>query len=96
MGSVDNKTLIERISADSGLSQEDVSKMLKALAGQIRENAVNGDSVSVPGFGTFEPRKRSERLNIHPATGKRMLLPPKIILSFKPSALLKQRLNPSE
>ncbi|MDE5673785.1 MAG: HU family DNA-binding protein, partial [Muribaculaceae bacterium] len=49
------------------------------------------DSISVPSFGTFEPRKRLERVALHPASGKRLLVPPKIVLTFKPSVLLKQK-----
>lgn len=96
MATVDTKTLIERIATASGIDNSDVESMVDALANVMREKCCESDTIAVPGFGTFETRKRSERLNIHPSTGKRMLLPPKIVLSFKPSALLKQKLNPSD
>ena len=51
------------------------------------------DSVVVPGFGTFEPKKRNERVMIHPSTGKRMLVPPKVVLGFKVSNVLKAKLK---
>lgn len=51
------------------------------------------DVVSVPGFGSFEPRKRLERISFQPSTGKRLLIPPKIVLGFRPSAVLKQKVK---
>lgn len=51
------------------------------------------DSVSIQGFGTFEPRKKLERIAVNPATGKRMLIPPKIVLSFKPGINIKNKLK---
>lgn len=59
----------------------------------LSESGSELDSVAVPGFGVFESRKRLERVNVHPATGRRMLLPPKIVIGFKPSAILKQKLK---
>lgn len=67
--------------------------MYDALVGLLSEKGAEMDVVAVPGFGTFEPKKRLERINVHPASGKRMLLPPKIVMNFKPSALLKQKVN---
>jgi nucleoid DNA-binding protein len=51
------------------------------------------DSVFVPSFGTFEPKKRNERVMIHPSSGRRMLVPPKVALSFKVSKVLKSKLK---
>lgn len=51
------------------------------------------DIVTLPGFGNFEAKKRLERVMVMPGTGKRMLLPPKMVLTFKPSAILKQKMK---
>ena len=51
----------------------------------------NGESVVVNGFGTFEVRKRLERVIINPASGQRMLVPPKLVLGFKPSSVIKDQ-----
>ena len=52
-----------------------------------------GDSLSLSGFGVLEVKKKNERMSVNPATGIRMLVPPKLAVSFKPSPLLKERLN---
>ncbi len=90
---MDNKKLIETVASNLGRSTADVGKLVDALAGVLRTRCGEMDSVVVPGFGTFEPKKRDERVMIHPSTGKRMLVPPKITLNFKVSNLLKAKLK---
>ena len=90
---MDNKKLIETVAANLGRSKADVGKLVEALAGVMRTRCGELDSVVVPGFGTFEPKKRNERVMIHPSTGKRMLVPPKVVLGFKVSNVLKTKLK---
>ena len=90
---MDNKTLIDSVSRRTDLSKKDVTSLLEAMSSVIAERGRALDAVAIPGFGSFEPRKREERVMMMPSTGKRMLLPPKISLTFKPSAILKQKLR---
>ena len=53
----------------------------------------NGESVSVAGFGSFEVKKRLERIMVNPSTGQRMIVPPKLVLNFKPAASIKDELK---
>ncbi|EXY65380.1 HU family DNA-binding protein, partial [Bacteroides fragilis] len=43
------------------------------------------------GFGTFEVKKKAERIVINPVTKLRLLVPPKLVLAFKPSPILKDK-----
>ena len=49
--------------------------------------------MSVPDFGTFELKKRMERIVVNPSTGQRMLVPPKIVLNFKPATSVKNKMK---
>ena len=51
------------------------------------------DSVLIPTFGTFEVKKKLERVMVNPSTGLRMLVPPKLVLSFKPNISWKERVK---
>ena len=77
----------------AGRTTEDVNKLLEALANVLRTRCSELDSVFVPGFGTFEPKKRNERVMVHPSSGKRMLVPPKVVVGFKVSRVLKAKLK---
>ena len=52
-----------------------------------------GDNVSVPDFGTFELKNRMERIVVNPASGQRMMVPPKLVLNFKPDVSMKEMLK---
>lgn len=90
---MDSKFLIETIAAKLGRSTEDVDKLLDAFAGVLGSRCGDMDTVAIPGFGSFEPRKRDERVMVHPSSGRRMLVPPKVVLGFKVSNVLKSKLK---
>ena len=90
---MENKKLVETVATNLGRTTEDVNKLLEALANVLRTRCSELDSVFVPGFGTFEPKKRNERVIVHPSSGKRMLVPPKVVVGFKVSRVLKAKLK---
>lgn len=91
---MDHKKFIDQVSREAGLDKETCNAFLDSMVELMEASLSSGDSVSVPSFGNFEPRKRNERVMSHPsAPGKRMLVPPKLVVSFKPSAVLKNKIN---
>ncbi len=90
---MDNKRLQDTIAKRMGRSNADVTKLMEALVTTIKDCCGELDSIAVPGFGTFETKKKLERIVVNPGTGKRMLVPPKITLTFKPSTLLKTKIK---
>ena len=50
-----------------------------------------GNVVAIQGFGSFEVKKKAERISINPASKQRMLVPPKLVLSYRPSNTLKDK-----
>ena len=93
---MDYKTFLDTLSQRINAEKEDTSEMIASLCQVLTEAALEGDTVTFPGFGSFEPRKRMERIALHPSTGKRMLIPPKITLAFRPSTMLKQKVRNHE
>lgn len=90
---MDNKALLDTVAERINRDAEDVNKLVDALISVVKIRCGELDSIAVPGFGTFETKKKLERVVVNPTTGKRMLIPPKIVLSFRPSALLKNKLR---
>lgn len=93
---MDNKTFIETLCQRLNAGREETCEMISSLCNVLVDNALAGDTVTFPGFGNFESKKRDERIAIHPSSGKKMLIPPKITLSFRPSTLLKQKVRNHE
>ncbi len=93
---MDSKTLTDRLCERLGLTPETVASLMEAMTDAVGECGMNLDSVAVLAFGTFEPRKRLERVAVHPSTGRKLMVPPKIVMNFRPSQILKQRVSDAE
>lgn len=72
--------------------QEFTSDKIGAIGAAIVDILAEGNSVAIPGFGTFSPEKADEYV-ASDASGRRMLMPPAIIVNFKPSVVLRNRLK---
>ncbi len=92
---MDTKTLIDTLARQTGMKRAEVQHLTEVLGETITEYCADFNSVAIPGFGSFDVKKRPERVATHPATGRRLLVPPKISVVFKPSALLKQKMKDS-
>lgn len=68
-------------------TKQRIERMVLALADTLEE----GDTLSLPNFGTFEVKKKKERIIVNPSTRQRQLVPPKLALAFKPSQGLKDK-----
>ena len=66
-----------------------VNTVIEAMGDHFQED----DSILVPNFGTFEVKKKLERIMVNPSTGQRMLIPPKLVLNFKPNSGWKERVK---
>ena len=67
--------------------------MASAFVGSIAEKLDDDTQLAVQGFGTFEVKKKMERVVVNPANKQRKLVPPKLVLAFKPSAVLKEKMK---
>ncbi len=90
---MEQKKLVGLVAEKLGRSTEDVSKLLDAFTDVVTTRCGELDSIAIPSFGTFEAKKKNERIVINPGNGKRMLVPPKVVLSFKISNVLKNKLK---
>jgi nucleoid DNA-binding protein len=75
------------------LPKADIEKRLDETTEIITEELVKNNVVSIMNFGSFEVKQRQERISIHPNTGKKLLVPPKLIVRYKTSASLNKKLK---
>jgi DNA-binding protein HU-beta len=72
---MNKKELIRAIQFDTGLPQNKIDLCLRSLINTIKENVIDGEKVSLVGFGTFELAHRKERTGRNPRTGEEMIIP---------------------
>ena len=85
--------LISSLAQKLLLSKAEVAKRLEYTVMVITAELLKNKSVSFSTFGILEVKKREERISVNPASGKRMLIPPKIVIKFKMSNSLKDKLK---
>jgi len=90
---MNNKEFIAELSQRLGYTQDDSQRLVRTAIDAMGSYFQEGASVTLPNFGTFEVKKRLERVMINPTTQQRMLVPPKLVLSFKPVAAIKEKLK---
>lgn len=90
---MNNKQFLAELSKRCNLSVTETEKNTEALINVMESIWHDGDSVNLSGFGLLGVRKKKERVSVSPSTGVKMLVPPKLVLTYKPSPVLKDKVN---
>src|SRR5271165_3502840 len=93
MNTVTRAQLAETIYAQIGLSRNDSAALLENVLDRVATALEAGESVKISGFGTFSVRQKGRRIGRNPKTGKEVPIMPRRVLVFRPSHVLKARVN---
>ena len=90
---MNNKEFITELAERLGYTAKDTQKLAGNLINAMVDAFQEDQAVLVPNFGVFETKKKMERIMVNPGTGQRMLVPPKLVLNFKPNQSWKAQLK---
>ena len=90
---MNNKEFISALANKVGRTRDETQKLVNTALQALGDNFYSGDPVLGSGLGAFEVKKRLERIMNNPATGLRMLVPPKLVLNFRAAASIKEKLK---
>jgi len=90
---MNNKEFIAELSRRLDLSSKEVAGLIAAMNTEISSHLENENSINIQGFGIFDVKKKLEHVVVNPSTRQRMLVPPKMEIKFKPSTVLKDKIN---
>lgn len=98
MNTVTRAQLAEAVYANVGLSRNESAALLETVLERISAALEAGEAVKISAFGTFLVRQKGQRVGRNPKTGVEVPILPRKVLSFRPSQVLKARINhePSE
>jgi integration host factor subunit beta len=85
--------LINKISRDLNIPKQEAEEGVNLFFNTIKDAILRGEEIEIRGFGSFRLRKRTSRAGRNPRTGEPVKVPPKKVLYFKPSKLLKDSIN---
>ena len=88
---MNNKEFTSELAERLGYTIKDTSELINSLLASMTQELEEGNMIAVQEFGSFEVKKKAERISINPASKQRMLVPPKLVLSYRPSNTLKDK-----
>ena len=83
------KELIAKIADDTGLAKKTVAAIVDETFDNISHAVSSGESVTIPGFGIFELRKRSGHMGVNPQTKEPVKVPDTVFPALRASKALK-------
>lgn len=86
---MNKQNLIKDIAERGEFTKADAEAALKAVQGAIAAVLVNGDKITLPGFGTFKVVETAARVGRNPKTGEPVEIPAKRKIKFNPTQALK-------
>lgn len=92
------KTLTRADLADAvvrkvGLPRNESQEMVEFVLGQISGSLSHGEGVKLSSFGSFGIRQKGQRIGRNPKTGEEVPITPRRVLVFRPSNIMKERIN---
>ena len=88
---MNNKEFTSELAERLGYTIKDTSELMNSLLSSMTQELEEGNVIAIQGFGSFEVKKKADRISINPASKQRMLVPPKLVLSYRPSNTLKDK-----
>ena len=83
--------LSEAVFREVGLSRNESAQLVEQVLGHMSDKLASGEQVKISSFGTFSVRDKTARVGRNPKTGEEAPIPPRRVLTFRPSHLMNER-----
>ncbi|MBP6064748.1 HU family DNA-binding protein [Bacteroides sp.] len=88
---MNNKEFTSELARRLGYTTKDTSELIVSVLSEMTQQLQEGNVVTIQSFGSFEVKKKAERISMNPTTKQRMLVPPKLVLAYRPSGAQKDK-----
>lgn len=88
--------IVERVYDQIGFSKKEASELVELVFNTLKDQLIAGEKIKISGFGNFVIRSKEERVGRNPQTGAKIKISARHVLSFKPSQVLKAKVNGEE
>lgn len=85
--------LAEAMVQKIGLPRNESQDLVEFILKEISDSLAGGNPVKLSSFGSFGIRSKGERVGRNPKTGEEVPITPRRVLVFKPSNIMKERIN---
>ena len=85
--------LAEAVVRKVGLPRNESQELVELVLSEISSSLARGEQVKLSSFGSFGIRQKGERMGRNPKTGEEVPITPRKVLVFRPSNIMKDRIN---
>lgn len=85
--------LAEAVVDKIGLPRNESQELVELVLGEISNSLARGEQVKLSSFGSFGIRSKGQRIGRNPKTGQEVPITPRRVLVFRPSNIMKGRIN---
>lgn len=87
--------LIQKVYQQHDLSKTEATRAVEAFLAIAKRSLAEGRDLLLSGFGKFNVKQKRARRGRNPQTGTELILAPRKVITFKPSGILRRRINKS-
>lgn len=85
--------MVANVYSKGMLTKAEASQAVEKALGLIKDVLASGEEVLVSGFGKWTVRYKTQRRGRNPQTGEPLVLPPRKVVTFRPSRVLKSKVQ---
>jgi integration host factor subunit alpha len=85
--------IVEALFAKNIFTKTQSAQVIDTLFELIKQSLQNGEEVLISGFGKFSVKEKQARKGRNPRTGQTILLPPRKVVTYKCSGILRAGMN---
>jgi integration host factor subunit alpha len=87
--------LVQKIYQTHNLTKAQATSIVETFLKISKDCLANGEDLLISGFGKFNIKDKNARRGRNPQTGKELILTARKVVTFKPSGILRDRVNGS-
>ena len=85
--------IVDVVSDATGLTKVETETIMNGVMMTIIDSLARNEKVELRGFGTFGIKHRMPKKARNPGTGEPVFLPERFVPTFKPSKLMRSKVN---
>lgn len=86
--------IVAKISENTGLGKSEILAVVECFMESVKESLVNGEDVTLRGFGTFMIKNRARKVARNITAEKSVVIPAHNSPFFKPADAFKEKMAP--
>ncbi|RUM93398.1 MAG: integration host factor subunit alpha [Thermodesulfatator sp.] len=85
--------LVNKLYESEVLNKAEAVEAVETVIEIVKKTLENGENVLISGFGKFTVKDKRARRGRNPHTGEDLILSPRRVVTFKPSGVLRNKIN---